>query len=155
VDFAKVFGAFGDFQNKLLVLSNRNVSGKSQSISAMRTIEVKLKIGWKFGISALIVTGKRKTFGCEIKAIRTSWEMAVRNVRPCVTVVTSIKERLERKLFVSGIIVNERNGALLACISVGVGLVIFGLHAGTQYPRISYSDCAFASGGTTYSFAAS
>ena len=127
VDFAVSVGSSGYFQDKAWMLGDGRMSRKPQTVGAMRAVAVKLKISRKFGVGALLEAGKGKALSSGIKSVRTSWEMAIRNVRPSMAIIATIKERLTRKFFVSGIVINERNSALLAGIIVVIGLVIFGI----------------------------
>ena len=51
-----------------------------------------------------------------IKAIRTSWEMTIRNVRPTVAVVASFNQRIMRNVFISGVVRDESDSAVLSGI---------------------------------------
>jgi hypothetical protein len=66
------------------MLSNRGVSGKLQSIRPMRTVLIQGQTGRQLGIDALLEAGEGKALSGRIKAIRTSGDMTVRNIRPTI-----------------------------------------------------------------------
>ena len=101
----------------------------------MRTVVIKLKMSGKIGFDALFETGKRKPLSREIKAIRASREMAIRNIRPAVAIVASLKERLARKVFVSGVVANKSNSAIFAGIFIVRQFIILGIEQMKQCLR--------------------
>lgn len=84
----------------------------------MRTVAVKLKMRREIGFDALFETGKGNSLSRGIKAIRTSWEMTIRNVRPTVAVVASFNQRIMRNVFISGVVRDESDSAVLSGIFI-------------------------------------
>ena len=93
----------------------------------MGTVAIQLKMSRKIGFDALFETGKGKPLSRGIKAIRASREMAIRNIRPAVAIVASLKERLARKVFVSGVVANKSNSAIFAGIFIVRQFIILGI----------------------------
>lgn len=80
--------------------------GITKPIRTMRTFAIKIKIGSRIGLHALRETGERKALGRGVKAIRSSGKMTVRNIRPAVAIVSSLKESFPDKLFIPGIVID-------------------------------------------------
>jgi hypothetical protein len=93
----------------------------------MRTIAIKLKMRREIGFDALLETRKRNPLSCEIKAIRTSWEMAIRNIRPTVAVVASFHQRITGNVFIPGVVRDERGSSVLTGIFIVRHFIIFGI----------------------------
>ena len=95
-----------DFQDKTRMLGNRNVSAIAKQLRTMRTVPVKIETGRKLVSHALLEAGERKPLGSRIKTIRSSGELAIRNIRPAVAIVASFKESFTDQLLIPGIVIN-------------------------------------------------
>lgn len=93
VQLVITLGASGDFQDKPGMLGDGDVSRKAEAIAAMRTIPVEIEIGRKTGLEALLEAGEGEPFRHRVEAVRPAEEMAVRDIGPTVTIVTSFEER--------------------------------------------------------------
>jgi hypothetical protein len=106
VQLAVSFRSSGDFKNRTRMLSNRDMSGKSEPIGTMRTVPVKIETGRKLGFDALLEAGKRNPLSGRVKTIRPSGKMAIRNVRLAVAIIASFKESFTNQLFIPGIVID-------------------------------------------------
>ena len=106
VQFTIPFSASGDFQNKARMLGNRDMRCIAKSIGSMRTVPVKLEIGWKIGLHTLHETGKRKPLSGRVKAVRPRGKIAIRDLRPAVAIITSFNESLADQLFIPGVAID-------------------------------------------------
>ena len=88
------------------MLGDQDMSGIAKSIGSMRTVPVKLEIGWKIGLHTLLETGERKPLSGRVRAVRSRGEMTVRNIRPAVAIVASLKERFTNQLFIPGVVID-------------------------------------------------
>ena len=93
----------------------------------MRTGAIQLKMRREIGLDALFETGKGNSLSRGIKAIRTSWEMTIRDIRPTVAVVTSFNQRIMGNVFIPGVVRDESNRAIFAGIFIVWQFVVFGI----------------------------
>ena len=100
------FRASGDFQNKPRMLCNGNMRRITKQLRTMGTVSVKIEIGRKLGFNALLETGERKPLSSRVKSIRSRGQMAIRNIRPAIPVIASIKESFPNQLFISRVVID-------------------------------------------------
>jgi hypothetical protein len=93
----------------------------------MWTVAIKLKLRREVGFDALFETGKRNPLSRGIKAVRASWEMTIRNIRPPVAVIASFNQRIMSNGFIPGVVRNESHSAILAGIFVVWQFIILGV----------------------------
>ncbi len=120
--------ASGDFQQQARVHGNRDMGGKTELFRSMGTVPVQFEDGRVFGFHTLLETGKGKPLSGGIPSIGTRGKVAVGNERPAVAIVASLKQGFAGQFFIPGIVVDQRNGALLTGKFVIMQLIIFGVH---------------------------
>jgi hypothetical protein len=112
------FGSSGNFENKARVLSDGGMSRIAKLFAAMRTVLVTGIAIRNSGFDALLETGKGNAFSQRIKAIGTSGKMAMGSIRPSIAVKASFKESFSSNFFISDVITDQRDCAILAGMAV-------------------------------------
>jgi len=93
----------------------------------IRALAKDLEDGRVFGLPALLEAGKGKSLSCGIESIGTRRKVAIGNQGPAVAVEAAFDEIGAGEFLIPGIVVDQRDGSVVAGKFVVVQLIVFGI----------------------------